>query len=725
MEATSTPQVANGATSVSDSLKVRFGIFDVDPATGELRKAGVRLKVQEQPFQVLAALLERPGQLVTRDELRARLWPSGEFLDYDHALTTAVKKLRRALNDSAVHPRFIETLPKRGYRFIAPVEPVSEATLTLSAQPEPIRSQRIDSLRRQRAALAVAVLAAAAALVWIWPRPERTDSPPVRRFTVAGEGELFAAQISPDGRLVAALGSPGPSIHIHNLEQGVSRRLEGTEDTNSFFAWSPDSESLLFRSGAQLKRISVRGGPAATVCDLPGGSFVGAAWHPESDAIIFSAGLPPTLHSVPAAGGTPEPYLRPEVLPAGGANVHPAFITAPDGSVTGLAFGVGGPSDQQLFVVDLASDERRHLGPGTQPVWDPAGYLLHRSDVAAAGIWSRPFSAEMLQPTGPAVLVDPEGGAPSIASDGTLLYTDAQGLSAGDRLVWRDRSGQVLGEIGRPQNRIRAPALSPDERYVAVEGTEDDNNDIWIYDVAGGVRTRLTHDPSIETGPVWRPDASAVAYRFDREGNAEIFERARDRMTESQPLLATTRGELPNSFSPDGATLVYSVSDPTTRYDLWVVEGSPENTRPLLVTPFNEVSAQLSPDGNWLAYCSDESGRYEVYVRSFPDGQTLRQVSDGGACQPRWSRNGRELFFVENNALIAVEAVFDDGVFEPGSRAALFRDPSLRAFPTRRSYDVTGDGRRFVVVDSVEQPTERIRQTRVVQNWRSLVSGSG
>ena len=416
---------------------------------------------------------------------------------------------------------------------------------------------------------------------------------------------------------------------------------------------------------------------------------------------------------------------NPRCWPRGGANVSPAFITKPNGEVGGFVFTVGSPADQQIVVVDLATDERRRLGPGAQPVWDPNGYLLYRSDGGAPGLWSLPFSAETLEPTGPAVLVDPEGGAPSVAADGTLVYSDGGGLSAGDQLVWRDRSGRVVATIGRPQLRMRQPALSPDERFVAVDAMEEENNDIWVHDIAAGVRTRLTYDPTVETAAVWRPDGSAIAYRFDREGNAEIFERPRDRSSEAEALLATSRGELPTSFSPDGETLVYAVSDPSTRYDLWVAEGSPENTRPLLVTPFNEVAGEVSPDGNWLAYCSDESGRYEVYVRSFPSGTALRQVSDQGACQPRWSRNGRELFYVRGSALVAVEARFEGGEFEPGSRATLFRHRGLRStLPYRRNYDVSGDGRRFVTIDSVDQPEERDRRTRVVQNWTGLLGAS-
>ncbi len=716
---------ASGASEVT-SQPLRFGIFDVDPRTGEIRKAGVRIRLQEQPFQVLAALLERPGELVTRDQLRHRLWPDGQFLDYDHALTTAVKKLRRALNDSAVQPRYIETLPKRGYRFVAPVErPAAAVSATIAtAKSAEEHVSALDGMRRQRSALVVLLAVSAGLLLWATrgeePPPERRQ---VRRFSLplgdvrGGSGP----EISPDGRYVAYVAGPGRSIWIRELASEEPRRLDGIDGASSLF-WAPNSESLGFRAGAQIKRVSVHGGPTLTVCDLPGANFLGGAWHPSGKSIIFSSGLPPTLREVAANGGSSQPMMRPEVLETGGANIFPAFITGPDGSARAVVFTVGSPADQQIVIVDLQTDERRRIGPGAFPAWDPRGYLLYQSDGGAPGLWAMPFSWETLEPSGPAVLIDPGGGGAGVSADGVLVYADAAGLTGGQQLVWRDRAGRAVGTIGRPQGRIRHPALSSDERYVAVEGTEDDNNDIWIHDTLTGARTRLTYDPAVETSPVWRPDGSGLAYRFDREGNADIFERPRDRSTESQALLATPRTELPSSFSPDGETLVYAVSDPETRYDIWIAEGSPENARPLLLTPFNEVSGVVSPGGRWMAYCSDDSGRYEVYVRRFPDGGSRRQISEDGGCQPRWSRNGRELFYVNADALIAVEALAAGAEFQAGSRAELFRDPSLRSrVPYRRTYDVSGDGRRFVTIRAVDEPSGRERRIRIVENWTALI----
>jgi len=702
---------------------LRFGLFEVNRETGELRKGGIRIKLQEQPFQVLAALTETPGELVTRDQLRGRLWPGGEFVDYDHALTTAVKKLRGALNDSPTQPRYVETLPRRGYRFIAPVERVRPSG-SAEAAPEPRRPAE-SSLLLQRKLLAAALAATTACALWLWGRAEPpTNAPQLRRFSFDPGGGLQRVGarpvISPDGQTIAfATVGPTGSLQLRSLDDEWVRTLDGTENA-SRPVWSPDSQSLAFRDGSELKRVSVHGGPVSTVCDLPGSNFIGASWHPSGERIIFSSGVTPHLWSVDAAGGEPEPYLDQDRQ--GGATLFPHFISD-RGEPLAVAFATGGPTSQELVVADLNSDRRVRLGPGAHPWYDPAGYLLFQSSGGDEGLWALPFSAETLEPLGSALPVDPNGAAASVSSDGTLVYSDAQAFSGGVQLSWRDRAGVVTGTIGPPQNtRIRSIALSPDERYVAAEAVGEGGDNIWVYDSQTDSRLRLTLQEGLSASPVWHPDGTQVAYRQDREGNADVFARAFDRSAEAEVLLATSRAEVPSSFSPDGSALVYTVSDERTKYDVWMIEDSPENPRPLLIGAHNETAPAVSPDGQWLAFCSDEAGEYEVHVQPFPAGGRRVQVSQAGGCQPRWSANGRELFYVQGDQLHAVEVLVNDGGFVSGSRAALFRHPSLRSrSPLRTSYDVSGDGAHFVTVDVVDEDERIERRIRVVENWTAML----
>jgi dipeptidyl aminopeptidase/acylaminoacyl peptidase len=384
-----------------------------------------------------------------------------------------------------------------------------------------------------------------------------------------------------------------------------------------------------------------------------------------------------------------------------------------------LLFSAGSPADQEMVVADLAGGKRRRLGPGAYPLYHPAGFVIYQATPSEGGLWALPFSADRLEPTGKAFPVALQGAEPSLADDGSLVYVDSIERLGRQQLVWRDRAGARLGPIGLPQARIRDPALSPDGRFVAVEGSEEGNTDVWIHDAVEGTKSRLSYDPAIESNPIWHPSGRTVTYRFDRSGNAEIFERAADRSEAARALLATPAAEIPNSWTPDGRKLVYSVIDPATQYDIWMRGESAEEQIPLLVTRFNETAAQVSPDGRYLAYVSDESGQYEVYVREFPRVTRQWQVSTQGGAQPRWSHNGRELFYVDEGALIAVEILEDALEFKTGARARLFENPTL-AFrnPLRRSYDVSGDGSRFVMYELVEGPPSRAGGLiRVVESW--------
>ena len=284
----------------------RFGPFEVDFSTSELRRSGSRVHIQDQQLRLLEALLEQPGNLVTRERLRDLLWPSDTFVDFERSLNAAVAKLRQALHDSADHPVYIETVARKGYRFIAPV------AQTAGGPPEVTTAVRAARSRRRVALLAAATVVSACAVLFAWTEFRGEEAPRdsgAMRFSVAmPEGTQMVGApfepnmaISPDGRTLALVVSPPgrtASIWLRPLASETARHLDGTEGAFLPF-WSPDGREIGFFADGQLKRVGVSNGPVRVLCDSVEFAF-GASWG-RTGVILYSAGGP--LYTVNAAGG--------------------------------------------------------------------------------------------------------------------------------------------------------------------------------------------------------------------------------------------------------------------------------------------------------------------------------------------------------------------------------------------------------------------------------------
>ena len=273
---------------------VKFGTFELDLAAGELRKNGSKVRLQEQPFRLLTFLVQRPGDLVSREELREKLWPADTYVDFDNSLNTAASKLREALGDSAASPRFVETLPRRGYRFIAPLErhgqvgDVASSVPPTTAEPKtPAQQVWQASLRRarlQQLALAAALVIAVGLVVVLWLRsPPPAEEAPLRRFAITPPVALNSRPaISPDGRHIALTGGDAEGkLWVQDLDRQEPRAIEGTEGAGKPF-WSPDSDFIGFAAGRELKKISVQGGVAIRVCEMPSSGFFGGPGAPTA-----------------------------------------------------------------------------------------------------------------------------------------------------------------------------------------------------------------------------------------------------------------------------------------------------------------------------------------------------------------------------------------------------------------------------------------------------------
>ena len=556
-------------------------------------------------------------------------------------------------------------------------------------------------------------------------RGPASDAPgPVGRFSFSAP-DLVGASISPDGRHVAYIvgGDEEASVWIRDLDRETPRQLAGTAGAQGAF-WSPDSQFIGFATDRELKRIAVDGGDPITLCPLPGSSsvfpFLGGSWSSRRDRIVFSSGL--ELFGVPARGGTAELLVGREEVEGSDDRLHfvrPRFLPLSSGP-QGLAYSFGTSStDARLGVLDLETGERRELGTGAAPAYSASGHLVYQTSYRDSGLWALPLSLETLTPTGEAFRIVEEGKAPSVGRDGTLVYFDSPG-SRGRILVWRDRAGKKLGTIGQEQERMMHPALSPNGKQVAVRGAETDDYDIWLHDAERGTKTRLTFDPGGEDHATWSASGEQISYYIGGGEPDDIYNQPADGSGEAVALPSGEGANRAPDWSADERYLIYWTRTGTSVGDLGYIErasdGSFSEPTAFLKTAADERVPKFSPDGRYVAYCSSESGRWEVYVRSFPDGGGRRQVSINGGGQPRWRRDGKELFYVEDTALMAVP-VSTEGAFTAGSPEKLFESQDLAMTSPAPNYDVSGDGQRFVTVATVEGQTDQPPAIRVVQNW--------
>jgi serine/threonine protein kinase len=547
-----------------------------------------------------------------------------------------------------------------------------------------------------------------------------------RTFTFSLESPASWPSISPDGRYITYItktNAAEPTLWVQDLSQDEARALAGPEqevwDIKPF--WSPDSRFILFRAGQQLRRISVLGGAAVTVCEqLPNFSVGpwGGTYSPDGTSIVL--GFVGGLFEVPAQGGESQELIQ---QPAGGGLRWPHFLPGEEDSRKLLyAEFERGSKDDRIVAHDLNSGQREVLVSGILPVYDPSGHIIYRLGDPPE-IWGVRFSIDTLKMTGDPFPVRKNAARPSVALDGTLLYQ--QGGTAlmeeAEQLLWRDREGKVLGTIGQRQHFIRDPTLSPDEKLVAVMAVETYGFAIWIHEVERPVKTRLTTTSeeareNWETSPTWSPGGDRLA--FSTGMPRDVFVKRADGMGDPIQLIDSDMSDRLIDWSSDEKILFskHTLEGGQPNVDLWYLkkidDGEDYEEVPFLQTPSQEGSPRLSPDGRFVAYMSDESGQQEVYVRSFPDGGGKRPVSAGGGTQPRWRADGKELFYVQEGRLMAMPVATAPSLkLDPPE--PLFSSEGLARAGGMR-YDVSRDGKRFLVSEPFEEGSKTLR---VVQNW--------
>jgi serine/threonine protein kinase len=523
--------------------------------------------------------------------------------------------------------------------------------------------------------------------------------------------------ISPDGRTLVFVAYDQGQARLwrRQLDAATAQPLEGTEGAMYPF-WSPDSRALGFFADSQLKRIDIRGGLPETLASAPSGR--GGTWNSDG-LIVFAPTAVGSLSSVPSTRGDVATVTTLD-RPRQASHRFPQFL--PDGRRF-LFFVQGPPDTQGIYLGALDSPGTQRLtAADSASAYLTSGWLLF---MRQGTLVARRFNSTTGEVTGdPITVADPVGldvsnfsGAFSVSNDGIVAYRSS---GAGRRqLLWFDRSGKLLGTLGAPDdNELVAPSLSPDGLRVAAHRTVLGNTDIWIYDATRA--TKFTFDASRDLFPIWSPDGRHIAFDSNRSGHRYFYQKRSDLAGAEVPFLETPENKVLNDWSPDGQSILYvTPSNDDTGADIWYVPLSGDRKPiPFLVTRYLERAGQFSPDGRWVAYQSNETGPYEVYVRSFPGSGGQQQVSTSGGIQARWRRDGRELYYIApDGKLMAVPITMHGAAIEPGTPVALFQTRIWGGGTNAtqgHQYDVSKDG-RFLLNSVVEDAA--MAPITLLLNW--------
>ena len=647
-------------------------------------------------------------------------------LTRDPDLTRVPLKVRPLLE------RCLEKDPKKRLRDIGDAWPLLESapsSLTAAPLPEAGKSSRFGGKAAWGAA---GILLIALGAVTFTHFREAAPAKRALRLSIdlPANSDVPSFALSPDGRtlVLAAIVPPAAGqLYLRSLDSTQLRPISDTNSARTPF-WSPDGRSIGFFAYSKLKIVSAGGGPVQTLC----GSGIGTGTWGRDGVILFSSAITRQIMRVSASGGACTPVLTPE-----NDTVYRVPVFLPDGRRFFYVSRGGGDSAKEgVFVAELDHPKPRRLLPDVSGVvYVPAESGSRLADLLflrETTLMAQPLDPETLQPDGdPFAVAEPASttnSPPQLAvaasADSTLVYLANVRLDS--QLTWYDRSGKVQGKVGA-LGMVTAVSLSSDgktavaSRYRGAEPSE-----MGLYDLARNVESRLTDAES--TLAVWSPDGAHIVFYNSRQRSMYLKEVTSGR----EELLV--RG-YPSDWSPDGRFLLYTDADPKNQSDIWILPdplnaSGPRKPIPFLQTPFDESEAQFSPDGHWVAYTSNESGRYEIYLRPFPASSSESgvkwRVSSNGGHQPRWRRDGRELFYLEpalpRLQLMAIPVSPGPRPIAPDAAPkmlfeyrARFYVPQLNTF----TYSPSNDGQRFLVSAYADQD---VRPTlNVMVNWPALV----
>jgi serine/threonine protein kinase len=701
---------------------------------------------------------------------RADIWAFGAVLfemltgqtafqgeDVSETLASVIKgDSNLTLLSENIHPRVREVITRclqkdirRRYSSIGDARYEIEQAL---ADPSGVIVQPITGLEpRKRGGtaltwVAVVILTAiiVGAVIWNLRAPE---PPKIMRFSYElPEGQQFTSDIqltvSPDGSQFVYLTTDG--LYLRSVDALDARLVAGTDQGSRDAVFSPDGRWIAYWSfnDRKLKKIAISGGVPVVLCDTS--VFVlGLSWSSDN-TIVYTDVVGGGVKRVSADGGTPESLIKAEFANAetDGMPVLPQMLPDRETILFTNLFSATDMSVNQIAIQSIESGVRKVLIGGVGAMYLSTGHLVYAQVNNNVGsLVAVPFDLDTMEVKGGPVPLLENTSAMALSDSGTLVYVSQlpgvsgssaeTGSSSGRKLVWVDRKGQE-SPIEAPPHIYAYPKISPDGTKVAVTANISNNTDIWIWDLLRKTLTRLTFDPGPDLQPIWTLDGEKVLFNALLVRNGIYWKAANGTGEEEKLVSEPNRALNPFSWSVDGKNLVVS-SSADLKFDISMV--SMEGERPiipLLQTEYNEAHPQVSPDGRWLAYCSNESGNVEVYVRPFPDMNAGRwQVSTSGGNSPRWSPDSRELFYLvgetETEAVMVV-SVETEPTFKPGTPQILFPARYVGAFPANGiPWDIHPDGKRFLMMKAPESTTETAgeaeaapagpRRITIILNW--------
>ena len=598
---------------------------------------------------------------------------------------------------------------------------------------EPAFTQPQQGHREKTAWLLVAVLLVLVAVVGFayFRRPAKQQG--AMHFSIALPSSVRDLALSPDGRILAFIAPPpaggGDVLWTREIGSTETHVLANTEGASYPF-WSPDARFVGFFADGKLKRIEVAGGPVQILADAPFGR--GGAWNRQG-TIIFAPNPTVGLARISAAGGVPTPVTEISSGAPNFANLsHRWPIFLPDGVhflYTMNDFtGVQGHANDAIYAGALGSKEQRRLAASnSNSAYVSPGYLVSSQ---SGTLMAQRFDADHLQLIGePFAVADSEYLSAvartlfSVSENGVLVYQT--GSSTSSELQWFNRDGKPLSAIGTPA-RYANPRISPDGHKVALDIDDPQSNPgIWLLNLESGVRSRFTFDPaSAEETPIWSPDGAKVLWVSQRNGSLGFYVKAatgsggEELITRSSPTLLG----LPTDWSRDGQFLLYTRARPDWNSEMSVLPlKGDRKPHAFAHSPSSEREGQFSPDGRWVAYSSNESARWEVYVVPFPGPGGKYQISTEGGQQPRWRRDGKELFFLSPDKKLMAVSVKAGANFEFREPVALFQTRAREALSSEEAftYDVSPDGQRFLF--NVNPERSNPPPLNIVLNWTSEI----
>jgi len=578
---------------------------------------------------------------------------------------------------------------------------------------------------RERTAWVIVVVSVIALLlVTIWWRSSKSQReamyfPPSLSFPVKD------IAVAPNGHTVAVVAflesAQKNALWIYEVGVQGARSLANTEGASYPF-WSADGRTVAFFADGKLKKVEVSGGPVQIICDAPSGR--GGTWNKDGVIVFTPDGRQGGgLYRVSASGETTKSISQPDKARGEDSHRWPMFL--PDGKhYIYMAANFSGRNDADAILVGSLDSNEKHLvlKSSANAAYAEPGYLVFYRDKA---LLAQRFDLKHFVVTGEpnALLTDIQylssvKRAVFAASNNDVLLAQVGSGAAISQPTWFDRNGRVVGAVGQP-GVYGNISLAPNGKSVSVSLTDiaTQNTDMWTYDLVRGSAKRLTFDLAVDRVPVWSPDAKRVVFTSNHQSNIDLYMKNADGTEEEKSVVHDDFNKYPNDWSRDGKYILY-----TRGPDLWVVTVPDLTSRLYLKAASVLRNGQFSPDGKWVAYASNESGKWEIYVTSFPHPQGKWQVSTGGGEQPRWRGDGKELFYLSSDNKMMVAPVTPGAKFDSGTPIALFQANPREQVSLNDVfvYDVRRDGKEFLINTKVRRA--ETAPMSVVLNWDAKVN---